>query len=217
MRDERLAAFVRDVRRLLAGAEDGRDRLAGFRREDAVDDRHDAVRPELVAHGPGVEEVGDERFGDATVGQEELGVQVAPHDAAAVRELHDLAVDDGVLDAAGVVGELAAGEDGVQDDARGGLFFEEAVHDGLDAEDGVGRRFVGRVARVVGADEKDEGLRLVAVELAVVDAPEDVFGAVAAETELKRAVRLAREVLVPGRLAGAVPVVRDRVADEDDG
>ena len=73
------------------------------------------------------------------------------------------------------------------------------------------------MAGVVGSDGEDDRLRLVAVELAVVDSPEQMFGAVSAEAKLQGVVWRAGEVLFPGRLAGALPVVRDRVANEDNG
>jgi len=89
-----------------------------------------------------MEEVGTNGLRQTAVRKKELRIEIAPDDTAAVRELHDLAVDDGVLNAEGVVRRLAARKDGVEDDARLRLLREQAVDNGLDAEDRVGGRFL---------------------------------------------------------------------------
>ena len=68
-----------------------------------------------------MEEVRNERLGETPAREQKLRVEVAPDDTAPVREFHDFPVDDGVLQAACIVGEFTAREDRVQDDARLGL------------------------------------------------------------------------------------------------
>ena len=67
---------------------------------------------------------------------------------------------------------------------------------------------------VVRADHEHDDLGLVAVQLAVVEAPQHVFGAVAAEAEVERVERRSGELLPPHR--AALESVDDGVADEDD-
>ena len=91
------------------------------------------------------------------------------------------------------LGLLAAGEDGEQEDLGPGQLLAERRDDGLDA---LGDLVGGVGAGVVGADHQDDDLGADAVELAVLDPPEDVLGAVAADAEV-------------GRVAGAVVPLPD--------
>ena len=100
----------------------------------------------------------------------------------------------------------------MEDDLRAGLLFADPRNDQFDGLGDVGR--IGVVRRVVvRADHEDDVLRLEAVQLAVLDAPEDVLRAVAgvAEVEDGPAVRQRG----PLREVPPLPVVHDGIAHEN--
>ena len=104
---------------------------------------------------------------------------------------------------------LAPGENAEQQDLGLGQPLAQLMHDGGDSlGDLVGRAAAG----VVGADHQHDDLGLDALELAVLNPPEDVLGPVAADAEVGR---LARAVEPLPRFLGAVPALGDRVAQEE--
>ena len=125
----------------------------------------------------------------------------------AVVEMGDLRVDGAEL-VPHRVGLLAAGEDAQEQDLGLGQPLPQLLDDRRDAlGDLLGR---GR-AGVVRADHQHDDLRLDAVELAVLDTPEDVLGPVAADAEVGR---------VPGPVEPLpdviiIPPLRDRIAEEE--
>ena len=206
------------LRRFRGGGGRGRTGTRRVARAGVFDERQDAGGPRFVAGGGGMEAVGERLGGQGAVRREEAGREVAPENRLAVRELPDLAVHHVVAHAAGVLGRCAAREDGAEDDLRAGLLRADLVEHRAHADDRVGGRLLleGPVPRVVRADHQDDRLRLVTVEFAVVEPPQDVFRAVRAVAEVERVVGRAGEVLLPLRAPVALPEVRDRVADEDD-
>jgi hypothetical protein len=70
------------------------------------------------------------------------------------------------------------------------------------------------VGDVVDADEKDGGFGFQAIEVAVVQAPEDMLGVVAADAEVEGMA--GRVIFRPDLFAIALPALSDGVSDEDD-
>jgi hypothetical protein len=94
-----------------------------------------------------------------------------------------------------------------------GLLFAQCLHDGFNA---LGNLLGAVTAHVIGTDHNHSNLGFDAVQFAVLDAPEDVLRAVAADAEVRGLER--GKILVPGRLGiAAAPGLSDRVAQEDDG
>ncbi len=174
----------------------------------------DGGGPEFVAFGAEVEEVGHDVFGESAVGLEEGGADVHEGDGFAVGEGLEEIVDGGVVDAEFVGGFFAAWEDAEEEDLGIGEFGVELVEDGFDAGGGVGGWFSGfAVTGVVGADHEDDEFGFEAVEVAVVETPEDVFGAVAADAEVGGFVI---GPCIPCGFACAIPALGDGVAEEDE-
>ena len=166
-----------------------------------------------------METIGEDVGRELAVGREELVVEVAPEDRLAVAELLHLLVHDFIADALRMVGRRAARKDRRQDYRRLRLLRVNRPQYLADAENRVARRllFDREVSGVVRADHEEDALRLVAVELAaLVETPEDVFGAVGGDAEVEHLHVALGEVLPELRLAVRFPEVRDRVADEDD-
>ena len=115
---------------------------------------------------------------------------------AAIVELGDHLVDFGDLRVARIGNHLAAREDGEQQHLGRRRFGADRLDDGGDA---VGDLLGGVAAGVIGADHEDGDLGLDAVEFAVLDAPEDVLGAVAADAEVG-GLHEADEGFIPDRL-----------------
>ena len=124
-----------------------------------------------------------------------------------------------------VRGSRPAREDREQQDFRAGAFRLQLGDDRLHALGGLrGRALIDLIvvlllrpalmSRVVRADHEHDLLRLEAVEVAVLQAPQDMLRAVAADAEVRGLQR--RPILLPDRLAFALPAVRDGVAEEDE-
>ncbi len=146
-----------------------------------ADVRNHGARPDLVTERGGMQEVGKDLTRETSVRRQELIAEIAPEDVLAVRELHNLLVDEVVTHAGAVRQVLAAREDRAEDDLRLRLFRADRLEDLTDPEDGVADRsvFALEVSRVVRADHHDRALRLVAVQLAAfTDPPQHVLGAV---------------------------------------
>ncbi len=106
------------------------------------------------------------------------------------------------------VGLLAAGEDAEQQDLGLGRRCRSSSTMAL-----IPCAISSAVAElgVVGADHEHDDLGLDAVELAVLDPPEDVLGPVAADAEIGRVPRPVEPL--PDRVV--VPALRDRIAEEE--
>lgn len=187
--------------------------LGGERRlltQQRLDTLFDAIRPDLIPGGAEVQEVGHDLFAEGAVCGQELRADVEVGHHFAVGELGDHRVRGVVLDALCVGVVRAAGEDPQEQDLRLGEPGPQLFDDGGDA---VGDLF-GRVrAGVVGADHDDGELGLNAVDVAVVEPPEDVLGAVAADAEVDGVTRGVG--LGPNLFSGPFPALGDGVADED--
>ena len=107
---------------------------------------------------------------------------------------------------------LGAREDGHQQDLGSRKFRAELVHDGADAVHDLLRGVVFAVG-IVGPDHHHGRLGLETREVAVVETPEDVLGAIATDAQVD-GVALG-VVLGPDLLALPFPTLRDGVADED--
>ena len=191
--------------------------LAG--RQHLVDQRDDGARPDLVAARVRVEQVGEQLSAEAAIPVEELVGEVAPDDLLTVGELRYLLVHDVVADAVAVARQLAAREYRRKNDPRLRLLFGDDLQYPLYAEYRVDRRLLLKreVACVVGADHEQYALSLVSVELAALsDAPKDMLRAVCAGAEVEGLVPALREVLLPLFLAGSLPAMRNRIANEHD-
>ena len=161
-----------------------------------------------------MEEVWHDVLGERAVGLEEGGTDVHEGDGFAIGEGFEEIVDGGVVDAEFVGGFFAAWEDAEEEDLGVWEFGVELVEDGFDACGGVGGWFFGfAVTGVIGADHEDDEFGFEAVEVAVVETPEDVFGAVAADAEVGGFVV---GPCFPCGFACAVPALGDGVAEEDE-
>lgn len=172
-----------------------------------------------------MQEVGHDALGQGAVGCEKLGADIEEEDLLVVSEtLHD-GVGGFVLLAELVFLVRAAREDGENQDLGVGALLLELGDDGLDAFggllggtliDGAGEFLLGAtlVSGVVGTDHQDDGLGLESVEVAMLEAPEDVLGAVTADAEVGGLEP--SPGLFPDGLALTVPTVGDRVTEEDE-
>lgn len=165
-------------------------------------------------------------FGKRAVFFEEFVVGIEEGDDGIFREL---GLEEGVellnLGAVGIVGAEATREDAHEDDFGAGGFFEQSFEDFVDGVGDLGGGVDGGFAfgEIVGADVDDDDFGLEAVEFTVLEAPEDVLGAIPAEAEIEDFFVF--EDRVPSLWAArgdvgcggfAAPEVGDGVADEDD-
>ena len=142
-------------------------------------------------------------------------------DVLSVVQLLDERVDLVDLLALGMIGLLCAREDRQQENLRLRLFRAQVLDDGGHAFSDFRGRVAGRLAvtleaGVVRADHHHHGLRLDAIELAVLQPPQDVLRAVTADAEVRGLQR--GEVRIPDFLATlllAAPGVGDGVTDEE--
>lgn len=160
-----------------------------------------------------MQQIGEHLPRERAVRFEELRVQVEEDDVRILvsEMLPRLRRDLGALPAHRIVRCRVPREDVQDDDLRLGMDLADRPHDRLDAAG------CSQGAVVVRADHHGEELRLVAVELAVLHAPEAVLGRIAAVAEVEDgiAVRQERPRLLAAA-AVALPPVRDGVADHDD-
>ena len=160
-----------------------------------------------------MQEVVHHPLGERAVRLEEPVAEVEPEDVLSVGIALDDRVHLRVGHAARVVRLGAAREDRVKHDLRLGVLGADDTEDALHARGDVG----GVAVPVVRSDHHGEQLRLVALELAVLHAPDDVLGAVAAVAEVQDAVRLADFGEQFAALAAlALPAVGDGVAHHHD-
>ena len=109
-----------------------------------------------------------------------------------------------------------AGQDAEQDDLRARHAAAGLIDDRLNAGDGL-RGVPMHPAHVVGADQDDRDLRMQAVELAVLDAPQQMRGGVALEAEVERVPVGVEPLPSGGEVApifrpGLLPILGDAVA-----
>lgn len=182
--------------------------------EELLDGRSNGTCPDFVAFFVEMEGVGHDVHFQFAAGVDELVPDIEEVDFVVFGGEGLVALADiGAGDAEGVGGFFTAGEDAEEEDVGFGEASSEFFDDGLTAVDG----FCGvatAVADVVGADEDHDDFGVEAHDFAVFEPPEDVLGAVAAESEV--ACFQVSEVCVPRRLAAAFPALGDGVAKEDD-
>ncbi|HPO17353.1 MAG TPA: hypothetical protein PLI09_28230 [Candidatus Hydrogenedentes bacterium] len=141
----------------------------------------DGLGPELEAFGAGVFEVGHEVFGDRAVGVEEDFINVQVEDVLVVGEFRNDVVCLGEFDLF-VVGFFAAEEDAEEKDFGIGEFLAQEVDD---VRDTFGDFFGGVMRAVVLADHNDSEFGVdTSFKVAVLEPPEDVFGAVTPNAEV---------------------------------
>jgi hypothetical protein len=138
-------------------------------------------KPNAVAVDVQVDFVATEQgLFERSIGILEVVREVEVDDLFAIGEGGELGVHfaNGVHDGAG------SRKDGTQNDlgVRQALF--EFGEDGFDAKDGVLGRLA--AAHIVGANHEHRNLRLYALDLAILQAPQDILGAVAALAEIQR-------------------------------
>jgi putative membrane-bound dehydrogenase-like protein len=149
---------------------------------------------------------------DAAILVNEPVAEINPKDILPVREFMDDLIYLQNLSAL-VVDVLAAREDRTEENFRlrqpGAKLLDDHAHT-------LGNLFGGVVFAVgiVRADHEDGGFWTEAVDIAVVETPEDVLGAIAADAEIDGVIF--GVILFPHFLARAFPALRDRVADKDD-
>ena len=144
----------------------------------------DGIGPDLVAFGVEMEQVGHDFFGEGAVRFEEFRAEVEVVYGFPVVELGDDGVHGLVLVALRVICVTCSAREDAEEEDFGVL---RALVDGADdVTDSVGDFFWGVLlgAAVVGADHENDDLGFDAVELTVLDAPEDVLGSVAADPEV---------------------------------
>jgi hypothetical protein len=173
----------------------------------------DRLGPALVTLGGEVQVVGHDVLGQLAVVVEEGRGDVLVEDLLVIGVALDDLVDRDVQLAVRVVGGLAAGEDAEQEDLGLGAFLLDAVDDRLDARGGV-LGLVLAMAGVVGADHDDDQVGRQSVEVAVIETPQHVLGAIAADAEVGGVARGVK--LLPHLAPGAFPRLGDRITDEDE-
>ena len=135
-------------------------------------------------------------------------------DRFAIVELGDTLIDIDVELPKFVIGLLAAGEDAEEEDF---CFGAALADEGDDFGDAFGC-FLGvlpTVAGIVGADHDDGELGVFLIlEVAVLETPDDVLGAVAGDAEVEGV--FVGVVLFPDAFSGSFPALGDGVADEED-
>ena len=149
--------------------------------EQLVELRQNASGPNFIAFRAQVQQVGHDLLLEHSIGREELRADIEVEDVLAVVERLDDVVRAGVRLAKRVVIVGTAGENGEQQNLRFRQLITQLGDDGLDA---VGDLFRRIRARIVGADHDDGNLGRDALDIAVVEPPEHMLGAVAAESEI---------------------------------
>src|SRR5688572_25512860 len=159
-----------------------------------------------------MEEVGHDVAGDAAFFVDEFMAKINPDDVLVVHDfLEDLVH---LKDFAPLrIWIFTARENGEQENFRGGKFGAQFLDDGADA---VSDLFGGVVFAVgiVRSDHQDGGFGAEAFEIPVIQAPEDMLGAVATDAEVDRVVF--GETFRPNFFAVIFPTVRDRIANENE-
>ena len=154
---------------------------------------------------------GEEGLLDGAVLVREVGPEVEDFHVRIAVELEGIEGGVGLFD---VFVKAIAGRVGWQnlrhDDGRGGKLLAEVLQAHLDAFGGGLDAGFGSEEHVVVADHKNDGLRLKAIDTAVVEAPEHVLRFIAADADV-HGFEIG-EVLFPG----IAPLDRDAVADEQD-
>ena len=167
--------------------------------------RGDGVCPDLVAGGGGMEEVGHDLLGDGTVGEKEVIADVEVVNAFPIVQTGDNVV--GLVDFIAVrigTGLLTPGEHAEEQDLGLGLFFPKGADDGGDP---FGDPCGGVGPGIVGPDHEDNDARLDALNLALLDAPKDVLGAISTDAKVGWLVTA----------KGAIPNVRPSAPASGDG
>ena len=131
-----------------------------------------------------MQQVGHHRFRQLAVVVEEGCVDVQEVHAFSIGEASDALVDPVVDLSELVIVGGSARENSQQQDPGPGEFFLENLEDLLDARCGLFGRILA-VTGVVGADHDHGELRGDAVDLAVLQSPDHVFGTVTAVTDVE--------------------------------
>ena len=182
-----------------------------------VDVGRDRLRPDFVTGRVkggviGVEERGLKRV---VVRLEEKVRHVDPRAAVRLGVAADFVVDEVVARTHGVGLVEPARQNRLDDDLGGAVVGREVVDYVADRADGLAWPLLGLCVDrgIVAADHEED--RLGASDLAVLNAPEDVLGAVAVEAEVEHRL-VAGEVRRKRGRACRLPVLRKFVTDEDD-
>ena len=199
------------------GGPQRRDHVVGRGVQHRVDERQHGARPDFVSARIRVQQIREQLNAETSFRIEILVREIAPDHALAVRKLGDFLVHHVVAATDRIVRVCAARED--RSEGRAGIrrLRGDHVKDRADAEDRIDGRLLRKreMSAVVRPDHEQDTLRLVAVQLATLgQAPEDMFGAIGARTEVERLVSSGTKVFLPRLLL--LPKVSDGVADEND-
>ena len=159
-----------------------------------------------------MEIIGHDVAGDAALFGDEFVAEINPDDVLAVGVfLNDLVH---LVDLAALwIDVFAAREDGDEENLGGGKFAAKFLNDGGDT---FGDLFGGVVFAigVVGPDHDDGGFWAETLEVAVIEAVEDMLGAVTTDAEIDGIVF--GVAIRPDVFAFTLPTLRDGVADENE-
>ena len=165
-----------------------------------------------VARFMGMQQVGHDRFWQSSAIIQEGGVQVEEEDALAVRVFLDVFIDGCVKLPQLVVYSRTARKNCQQENFHLGfslLQFSEDVFDPC------GRllRWILTVSGVIGANHDDGQLWRNGIYFAVLESPDNMFGAVSTIANVKGISFCI--IFLPNLLSAAFPTVRNRVADHE--
>lgn len=169
--------------------------------------RFDGFSPEAVSFLAGMLKVGHEGLDDGFIRPHEDLVDVEIEDVLIVGEFCGHVIGLGETDAF-IPRFLATEKDAQEKDLHIREFLAQFVNDGGDAT----ANFLARiVSAIVLANHDDGEFRGDAVEVAMLDPPEDVFSAVAADAEVGRVAMYV--ISVPDRFPLVFPIFNDGVAN----
>ena len=149
---------------------------------------------------------------------QEPAVEIAPENALSVRKRLYFTVHEIVAHAQRIVDRRTPRKDRMHDYLRLWILDLEMIHNGLNPENGIGRRLDIDIAMagVVRADHENECLGRKIRQLTVAETPQHMFGAIAGDAAVEGLVRALRKILRPYPRSAGLPSMRNRISKKHD-